>query len=46
MNDEMTEKMLSALIDIRVALEEQKDEISRISEIVESEEGLHVTINK
>jgi|TARA_R100000781_G_C4018717_1_gene106306 hypothetical protein len=46
MNDEMTEKMLSALIDIRVAIEEQKEELSRIAEVVESEEGLSVTINK
>tara|TARA_R100001594_G_C3924556_1_gene236588 strand:+ start:282 stop:422 length:141 start_codon:yes stop_codon:yes gene_type:complete len=46
MNDEMTEKMLSALIDIRVALENQETELARISEVIMSEEGLHVTINK
>ena len=45
MNDEMAEKMLSALIDIRVALENQETELARIAEVVESEEGLSVTIN-
>ena len=46
MNDEMAEKILGALIDIRVALEENKDEIANITETLESDVGVRVTINE
>ena len=46
MKKSQAEDILSALIDILVALEENRDEIANITETLESEEGLHVTINK
>jgi len=46
MKKSQAEDILSALIDIRVALEENKDEIANITETLESDVGVRVTINE
>tara|TARA_R110002020_G_scaffold212027_3_gene418367 strand:+ start:4137 stop:4283 length:147 start_codon:yes stop_codon:yes gene_type:complete len=46
MKKSQAEDILSALIDIRVALEENRDEIANITETLESDVGVRVTINE